>query len=259
MKIFILCGGSGTRLDSLGKVIAKPMVRIGKEPMLKHIIDNFVSQKLNEFVLCTGHKANTILDYFIKEKKKFVKIISKKKNNIEILYKDNKIKFICNLVYTGKDTGTGGRIKLAYKILKLNEDIFMTYGDGLSNLNIKKLINFHYKHKSDVTMTAVRPKHKYGIIKIKNKQIYSFDDSKSGKSTSFINGGFFVISKASLKLIKNIKMFWENEPLKNAITKGKTYAFKHNDFWQSVDTLKDLSELNELYKKKLMPWIYHEK
>lgn len=256
MKIFILCGGYGTRLDHLGKIIAKPMVRIGKEPILLHIINNFLLQGYNDFVICTGYKSQTIINYFIKENKKYIKNYHKKlKDIITFEFEKKKIKFKCNIVYTGLSSGTGGRIKIAYNKLKLNTDFLMTYGDGLANINIKKLVDFHYQKKSLVTITAVRPKHKYGILTIKNNRVVSFDDSKSQKVDHYINGGFFVISKNAIKKIEKNSIFWENEPLKKIIKIKKVFAFRHIKFWQSLDTLKDLKELNELYKKtKTPPW-----
>ena len=255
MKVFILCGGFGTRLDNTGNLIAKPMLRIAKKPLLIHIIENFLVQGFKDFVLCTGHKHETILNYFLKENKKFV-IVKQKINNkhIFIKYKNKKINFNCDIIFTGYSTATGGRIKIAYKILKLNNDFLMTYGDGLANVNIKKLINFHRKNKSQITLTAVRPTNKYGIIKIDNHRITSLDESKSKKSNIYVNGGYFVISHKSIKLIESNSTFWENEPLKYAIKKKKVFAYKHTKFWHSVDTLKDLAELRKLYSKKNI-WI----
>lgn len=145
MKVFILCGGFGTRLDHESKIIAKPMVRIGKEPILLHLIQNFLAQGFKEFVLCLGYKKNSIIDFFLKEKFFSTKVIIKKKTMITINFnfKGNKSKIY--LIDTGIKSGTGGRIKIAYKKLKLNEDFLMTYGDGLSSIPIKRLINFHKK------------------------------------------------------------------------------------------------------------------
>ena len=170
MKVFILCGGYGTRLDHEGKLKAKPMVLIGNKPILMHIIENFVKQGFSEFVFCLGHKSETIINYFLKQKKKFTKINIKSTNFIRFEYKNKKIKFEGNLIYTGKKSGTGGRILKSYNKLKLKEDILMTYGDGLSNIKIKKLISYHYKNKASVTVTAVRPKQRYGVLKLKIKK-----------------------------------------------------------------------------------------
>jgi glucose-1-phosphate cytidylyltransferase len=254
MKTFILCGGFGTRLDYEGTLIAKPMVRIGPEPILMHIIKNYTDQGFNEFVFCLGHKSNTIINYFLKENKKKVKILKKRGVNIKFSYNFNKVKFIANMIYTGLNTGTGGRIKKAYNQLKLNEDIMMTYGDGLSNVSIKKLINFHHKNNSKITLTAVRPKTSYGILKIKENRVISFDN-ENRSSNVYVNGGFFVIDKSSIKKINNKNTFWEKEPLDYYAKKKKLLAFKHEGFWKSLDTLKDKNDFNVLYKtKKKLPW-----
>jgi glucose-1-phosphate cytidylyltransferase len=254
MKTFILCGGFGTRLDYEGTLIAKPMIRIGKEPILMHIIQNFTQQGIDEFVFCLGHKFDTIINYFLKENKNKIKIIINKKEIIKFEYSHHKVKFIGNLIYTGLNTGTGGRIKKAYKKLNLNEDFMMTYGDGLSNVSIKKLIRFHYKNRSKVTLTAVRPKERYGILKIhKNKIIYFNNENKI--TDTYINGGYFVIDKSCIKKITNHSTYWEQTPLSFFAKKKQLYAFKHDGFWKSLDTLKDKNDFNELYKnKKKSPW-----
>ena len=254
MKVFILCGGYGTRLDHEGKLKAKPMVLIGNKPILMHIIENFVKQGFNEFVFCLGHKSETIINYFLKQKKKFTKINTKSANFISFEYKNKKIKFKGNLIYTGKKSGTGGRILKSYNKLKLKEDILMTYGDGLSNVKIKKLINYHYKNKASVTVTAVRPKQRYGVLKLKNKKVNYFDNSKK-KSDIYINGGFFVISQNAIKKIKSYKIYWEKEPMAHYLKKKKLFAFRHEGFWKSLDTLKDKNDFNEMIINKRTPWI----
>ena len=222
MKIFILCGGFGTRLDHESKFIAKPMVRIGKEPILYHLIENFYIQGFHEFVLCLGYRSETIINYFLKEKFKFIKILKKNKNFIKIFFKDRTINTTINLLNTGIKTGTGGRIKIAYENLKLNEDILMTYGDGLSNLPITKLIKFHYKNKSLVTIAAVKPKQRYGILGIRQNKVKFFDNSKK-KVDVYINGGFHVIDKSCIKYIKNKKIFWEKEPISKVLKVKKLF------------------------------------
>ena len=206
MKVFILCGGFGTRLDYEGQLKAKPMVRIGKNPILIHLIESFYQQNIKNFVLCLGYKSEkTKIHYFLKEKKKNIKDLIKKKNKISFKFKDKRMKINISLIFTGINTGTGGRIFLANKILGLNEDILMTYGDGLSNINIKKLINFHYSNNAYVTLSAVRPKHRYGVLRIKKNMVDQFDNSNK-KVNVYVNGGFFVISKMLLKKleIKNL-------------------------------------------------------
>ena len=255
MKAFILCGGYGTRLDDEGKLKAKPMVKIGNNPILIHLIRFFCKQNIKDFVFCLGYKSNSVINYFIKENKKKIVITSRSKNLIQFKYKSKNLNFNAALVFTGIKSGTGGRIALAYKKLKLDEDFLMTYGDGLSNVSIKKLIRFHYKNKSDVTLTAVRPKQRYGILDINKNRVKAIDNSKEKKVNVYINGGFFIISKKMVDKIKSRKIFWENEPLNFAVKKKKLFAYKHEGFWKSLDTLKDKNDFNELLKKKNTPWI----
>lgn len=254
MKTFILCGGFGTRIDHEGKLKAKPMVRIGHKPILMHIVENYIKQGYNDFVFCLGHKSNTIINYFLKENKKNINVLEKKKNLIKFSFILNKNKFTGNLIYTGLNTGTGGRVKKAYKKLKLDEDIMLTYGDGLSNVSIKKLIKFHYKNRSEVTMTAVRPKQRYGVLKLNKNKVKFFDNSNK-KTDVYINGGFFVISKNAIKKIKDSNTYWEIEPLKYFLRQKKLYALKHEGFWKSLDTLKDKNDFNQMFQKNKKPWI----
>ena len=254
MKVFILCGGFGTRLDHEGKIKAKPMVEIGNKPILMHIIENFCRQNFKEFIFCLGHNSHTIINYFLNNKKN-TKIIKKNKKIIKFMFNSNKLNFIGNLVYTGIETGTGGRILMANKLLKLKEDVMMTYGDGLSNVNINELIKFHYNNKAEVTLTAVKPKIRYGILGIKKNTVTSFDNSNKEIDT-YINGGFFVISKFALDKIKNYKIYWKKEHLSYFLKKKKLFAFKHDGFWKSLDTLKDKNDFNLLNKKKIKPWIF---
>ena len=255
MKIFILCGGFGTRLDYEGQLKAKPMVRIGNKPILMHLIETFVRQGFEEFVFCLGYKSNTITDYFISQNKK-IKIISNNKNNLKILYKSRNIKFIGNFVYTGIKVGTGGRVALAYKKLRLNEDFLVTYGDGLANIKINKLIKFHYNKKALMTVTAVRPKQKYGILKFEpnSHRVVQLDETKK-KSKIYINGGYFVFSKKIISTIKKKNTFFEQSPLKAIIKKKKLYAFQHNGFWKSLDTLKDKNDFNKIINNGKKPWL----
>ncbi len=254
MKIFILCGGFGTRLDNEGRLKAKPMVKIGNKTVLMHLIETFVLQGYKNFVLCMGYKHETIVSFFTK--KKNVNIISKKKNNYKILYKTKDVRFTADLIYTGLNTGTGGRISKAYKYLELDEDFIVTYGDGLANVNIKNLLKFHYNKNALATVTAVKPKERYGVLKFdfKTGRVKNLDESK-GRSNSFINGGFFVLSKEVVKTIKNNQIYFEQEPLKKIINRKKIFAYKHLGFWKSLDTLKDKNDFNKIIKLGRKPWL----
>ena len=158
-----------------------------------------------------------------------------------------------DMIDTGKKSGTGGRIKMAYNKLNLKNDFMMTYGDGLCNVNIKKLLTLHNNKKSLITLTAVRPKQRYGVIKIQNNKILYFDNEKK-KSDVYINGGFMVVSKNIIKYIKSKKTMFEKEPLNKILKQKKLYAFKHNGFWESLDTIKDKMLLNSMYKKNKFLW-----
>lgn len=251
MKTFILCGGFGTRLDLEGKNIPKALVKIGNQPILIHLIENFIDQDFNEFVICLGYKKKLIENYFFKHFKK-IDLIKKKKYKIFTTKINNKIIKIF-LVDTYLNTGTGGRIKIANKILNNKKDFLMTYCDGLANINLKKLIKSHKKSKKFVTVTAVQPYHRYGILKIKNNLVIEFNN-ENPKQNIRINGGFFIIKPKALKFVKENKIFWENEPMNKLINSKQLNSFKHNYFWSSLDTQKDKKFFNDLWKSKKLYW-----
>lgn len=255
MKVFILCGGFGSRLDYEGTLMAKPMIRIGNKPILLHLVETFVKQGFNEFVICTGFKSDSITNFFLKKKNK-IKLIKKQKRLIRITYKILSNKININFVYTGINVGTGGRVKTAYNNLKLNEDIFVTYGDGIADIKINNLIKFHYKNNALMTLTAVRPKERYGILRLSknSKRVLNLNETKD-KSNTFINGGYFIFSKNIINKIKDKRTYFEKEPLNAVLKLKKLFAFKHYGFWKSLDTLKDKNEFNNILKTGKKPWI----
>ena len=226
MKVVILAGGLGTRLSEYTKLVPKPMVKIGGKPIILRIINLYKKYGFNEFYIALGYKGNVIRNFFKKR------------------IKDVKI----NLIETGKNTMTGGRLKRLKKYLK-NETFLMTYGDGVSDINIKKLINFHKKKKSVMTLTAVRPLARFGSIKIKGDYVYYFKE-KSSVDEGWINGGFFVIEPKIFKYIKNDKTHLEREPFEKLAKKKNIKAFKHKGFWQCMDTKRDKDLLDKIIKKK---------
>ena len=226
MKVVILAGGLGTRLSEYTKLIPKPMVKIGGKPIILRIINLYKKYGFKEFYIALGYKGNVIRNFF-KKKVKDVKI---------------------NLIETGKNTMTGGRLKRLKKYLK-NETFLMTYGDGVSDINIKKLINFHKKNKSVMTLTAVRPPARFGSIKIKGDYVYYFKE-KSSVDEGWINGGFFVIEPKIFKYIKNDKTHLEREPFEKLAKKKSIKAFKYKGFWQCMDTKRDKDLLDKIIKKK---------
>lgn len=224
MKVIILAGGMGTRLQEYTKTIPKPMVKIKKIPLIIHIMEHYAKYGFKEFIIATGYKSKFIEKFF---KKKI---------------KDWKI----TIINTGRNTMTGGRIKRLQKFT--NQETFMlTYGDGISDVNIKRLLSFHKKNKNFVTLTAVRPPARFGGIKINGSKVKYFKE-KSSLDEGWINGGFFVMEPKIFDFIKNDQTVLERQPLEKVCKKNKLGAFKHFSFWQCMDTIRDKRLLEEKLK-----------
>ena len=224
MKVVILAGGFGTRLSEYTKTIPKPMVRIKGKPLIYHIMKLYAKYGYKDFYIALGYKGDVIKKYF----------------------KKNSFNWNIKLIETGLKTMTGGRLKRLSKYLK-NETFLMTYGDGISNINIKKLIQFHKKNKRKFTLTAVRPPARFGAIKIKG-EIVTYFKEKSKLDEGWINGGYFVIEPEFLKYIKGDSTYLEKEPLEKVCRTKQLSAFKHHGFWQCVDTKRDLDKLKKILK-----------
>lgn len=226
MKVVILAGGLGTRLSEYTKSIPKPMVSVGGKPIIHHIMRHYSNNGFNEFIVAAGYKQHIIRDFFKKDKNKW---------NIKI-------------IDTGKNTMTGGRIRRLKKYLD-KEDFLVTYGDGISNVNIKKLVLFHKINKKIVTLTAVRPPARFGVIKILNKKVKYFKE-KSSLDEGWINGGFFVMSHKIFKHLKSDKTYLERKPFEELSKKKQLLAFKHTGKWFCMDTKRDKDNLDYLFKLK---------
>ena len=224
MKVVILAGGLGTRLSEYTHSIPKPMIKIKGRPMIYHIMKHYSKFGFKEFYIALGYKGNIIKNYF----------------------KNKNFGWKIQLIETGKKTMTGGRLKRLSKYLK-NEKFLFTYGDGISNVNIKELIHFHSKKKKLVTMTAVRPPARFGAVKLKGNLVKYFKE-KSKLDEGWINGGFFVIEPEFLKYIKKDSTYLEREPLEKVCNKKQLVAFKHEGFWQCVDTKRDLELIRKKFK-----------
>ena len=227
MKVVILAGGYGTRISEYTKTIPKPMIKINGIPIILHIINHYVSYGYKDFYIALGYKGEIIKKYF--------KNLKDKKFNI-------------HLINTGLKTMTGGRLKRLEKFLK-GETFLATYGDGLSNININKLVEFHNKNKKLVTLSAVRPPARFGAIKFRGSNISYFKE-KSNLDEGWINGGFFVINSNFLKYIDNDKTLLEKEPFEKLTKKKQLCGFKHKGFWQCMDTLRDKEILEKKVKNK---------
>jgi len=252
IKVVILAGGFGSRLDNITKILPKPLVTIGKKPIIIHIMRIFINQGINNFYLATGYKSKEFLKFFKRNKINSIKV-NKFKTISEFKYKlDNKI---CNikLFNTGISTMTGGRVKAVSK--NIDDKLFLlTYGDGLANVNIKKLIKFHIKNKKLVTVTAVNPPARFGELNIKRSRVVSFSEKKP-INKAWINGGFFVINKKFMNFIKNNKTILERDPLEKLARTNQLSAYKHLGFWQCMDTRRDRDQLIKLINKNKYPWL----
>jgi glucose-1-phosphate cytidylyltransferase len=226
MKVVILAGGFGTRISEYTKFIPKPMIKIKGIPILVHIMKHYAKYGFKDFYIALGYKGNVIQNYF----------------------KKNKFNWKINLIDTGKNTMTGGRLKRLERYLK-GESFFLTYGDGLSDIDLKKLLKFHKKNKKLVTVTAVRPPARFGALKLK-KNLVSYFKEKSRMEEGWINGGFFVMSHKFLKFIRNDKTYLEREPLEKITLIKELSAYRHDGFWQCVDSMRDLISINKMIKEK---------
>ena len=222
MKVVILAGGLGTRLSEYTHSIPKPMININGKPMIYYIMKHYAKNGFKDFYLALGYKGNVIKKFF----------------------KKNSFGWNIKLVDTGKNTMTGGRLKRLKKYLG-NETFMMTYGDGLSNVNLKKLLKFHKKNKKLVTVTAVRPPARFGVLKFKGNLVNYFKE-KSKLDEGWINGGFFVMEFNFLRFIKDDRTYLERQPLEKTSKKKQLGAYKHQGFWQCVDTKRDLDKIKKL-------------
>ena len=240
MQTVFLAGGMGTRLSEETHKIPKPMIKIGKYPILFHIMKHYSNFNFRDFIVCGGYKFNYIRNIF-----------SKNKN----LFNRQKLNWNVNVINTGLKTQTGARIKKIKKYIKDENLFFMTYGDGVTNVNINKLLQFHKKHKKIATLTAVRPLPRFGNIKLNKNKVSNFSE-KDQLQEGWINGGFFVLNREVFDYIDNREnCIFEKEPLQNLSKNGQLMAYKHEGFWHPMDTLRDKNYLNELCKKRKLDWL----
>lgn len=252
MKAVILAGGFGTRISEESYLKPKPMVQIGDKPILWHIMKIYSHYGINEFIICLGYKGYLIKEYF----SNFLLHSS----DLTIDMSENSMKFHnqttepwkVTLVDTGLNTMTGGRIKRLSKYLG-NETFCMTYGDGLADINITKLIKHHKKSKLKATVVGVCPPGRYGVIDSKNGLVNRFDEKIKNKK-NLINGGFFVLEPSVLKYISSDKISWEKEPIEKLTKKKELGVYEHTKFWQSMDTMREKTLLENLWKNNQAPW-----
>ena len=253
MKVVILAGGLGTRISEETDTRPKPMVEIGSKPILWHLMKIYSSFGFNDFIICCGYKGYVIKEYFsnyfLHNSDIKVDLIE---NNISVI-KDNVEPWNITLVDTGDETMTGGRLLRVKDHLLNEEDFCFTYGDGLSNVNIKELVKFHKSHKKKATLTAVHAPGRFGALKIEKESVSSFDEKPRGDG-SMINGGFFILKTDVLNYIEGDETIWEKEPLETLAKENELKAYRHEDFWQPMDTLRDKNLLEDLWNRDNAPW-----
>jgi len=230
MKAVILAGGYGTRISEESSIVPKPLIEIGGKPILWHIMKIYSAYKIDDFVICLGYKGEKIKEYFEQFDSKLWNI---------------------QLIDTGLDTMTGGRLKRIQD--KIDDTFCMTYGDGVSDVNLNNLLTFHKEKKSLATLTAIHPPERFGVLNLSGDYVTEFHEKHTGES-SWINGGFFVFEPEIFDYLQNDSTVLERAPLETLAKEQKLSAFKHNGFWHPMDTLRDKKHLEDLWTSEKAPW-----
>jgi glucose-1-phosphate cytidylyltransferase len=246
MKVVILAGGFGSRLSEETSIRPKPMVKINKKPFLWYIMKYYSYFGKKNFIICAGYKWLFIKRYFQNKSTKIETIIFKRQKIQKFFCKEGWSVIVIN---TGLHTMTGGRIKKIGFLLDNDEDFLLTYGDGITNANLKKIIKFHKSHKRLATVLAVQPPARFGSLEIENNFVKKFSEKLKG-SDGWINGGFFILSRKIIRFIKGDKTVWEKEPLKKISRLKELKAYKHRDLWMAMDTLRDKRNIESTLKEK---------
>ena len=254
MKVVILAGGFGTRLSEETVIKPKPMVEIGHKPILWHIMKIYSSHGVNDFIICCGYKGYLIKEYFKNYHLHQSDVTFQIRDNTIEVHNNNAEPWKVTLIDTGENTKTGGRLKKVREYIKDEEAFCFTYGDGLGDINISNLINFHQDHGKKATLTAVVPPGRYGALKFGPKNIVENFKEKPEGDGSWINGGFFVLSPSVIDLINDEQTAWEGEPLNTLAQNKQLFAFKHEGFWRPMDTLREKVILNNLWNNGNAPW-----
>jgi len=253
MKAVILAGGLGTRISEETHLRPKPMIEVGGMPILWHIMKIYSHYGINEFIICCGYRGYVIKEYFANYFLHMSDVTFDMSNNSMEVHHLKAEPWKVTLVDTGADTQTGGRLKRVANYIDDHEPFCFTYGDGVSDVHVGKLLDFHKSHGKLATITAVHPPGRFGALDIQNNQVMSFKEKPRGDG-GMINGGFFVLSSQVLSLLKDDHTIWESEPLESLTSQGELAAFQHQGFWQPMDTLRDKTHLEDLWAKGSAPW-----
>lgn len=253
MKAVILAGGLGTRISEETHLKPKPMIEIGGKPILWHIMKIYSHYGINDFVICCGYKGYVIKEYFANYFLHMSDVTFDMVNNQMEVHQRYAEPWKVTLVDTGDETMTGGRLKRVMSYVKDEEDFCFTYGDGVGDIDIANVVQFHREQKTLATLTATFPPGRFGALDMDGHKISSFKEKPKGDG-AMINGGFFVLSPKVIDLIKDDSMIWEREPLEQLARAGQLSAYQHAGFWQPMDTLRDKTYLEELWASGKAPW-----
>jgi glucose-1-phosphate cytidylyltransferase len=253
MKVVILAGGLGTRLAEETGVKPKPMVEIGGKPILWHIMKLYSAHGLNDFIICLGYKGYIIKEYFSDYFLHNSDVTFDVLNNQVINHQNTTEPWRVTLIDTGNDSMTGGRVRRIRDYLGDDKNFCLTYGDGVGNVDIKALVKFHDTHGRKATVTAVHPPRRFGVMEIDGDRVTAFEEKPYAEG-GWINGGFFVLSRAVIDLIDGDQTIWERDPMARLIQTGELRAFRHDGFWQPMDTLRDKQYLQEIWASGEAPW-----
>ncbi len=253
MKAVIFAGGLGTRISEETSTRPKPMVEIGGKPILWHILKMYSHHGINDFVICCGYKGYVIKEYFANYFLHMSDVTFDMSKNTMEVHQQSAEPWRVTLVDTGDNTMTGGRLKRVANYVKDDDMFCLTYGDGVSDVNITELIAFHKAQGVKATLTATIPPGRFGALDISGSKVNSFMEKPKGDG-ALINGGFFVLSPRVLDYIADDQTIWEREPLERLAQEGQLAAFEHTGFWQPMDTLRDKTQLEELWQSGQAPW-----
>lgn len=253
MKAVILAGGLGTRISEETHLKPKPMIEIGGKPILWHIMKVYSSHGITDFIICCGFKGYAIKEYFSNYFLHMSDVTFDMSRNEMEVHQRTAEPWKVTLVDTGEKTLTGGRLKRVSEYIEKERSFCFTYGDGLSDIDIRASIKFHHEHGKWATVTSVQPPGRYGAIVTDGASVTSFTEKPRGDG-ALINGGFFVLSPKVLELIEGDLTTWEAEPMTKLALMGQMMAFKHDGFWQAMDTLRDKNQLEQLWESDCAPW-----
>ncbi|MCB0328003.1 MAG: glucose-1-phosphate cytidylyltransferase [Bdellovibrionales bacterium] len=252
MKVVLLAGGLGTRISEESYLKPKPMIEIGGKPILWHIMKLYSAYGLTEFIVCAGYKGYVIKEYFANYFLQNSDVTFDLANNSFEVHQRSAEPWKVTVVDTGEKTFTGGRIKRVAEYIG-DEDFCCTYGDGLGDINIRNLLQFHKQHGGLATVTATQPPGRFGVMSLSGTKVHSFQE-KPEQGGGLVNGGFFVLSPKTLNYIAGDETIWEREPLENLAKDGAMYAYHHEGFWQPMDTLRDKMLLEQLWNEGKAAW-----